>query len=192
MKMSFILGGVASSAVIVASAVIYFTATKEAKAAVEPKVEIVYVDRIVKVIEPQPINPVAERASEEDIYCLAQNIYFEARDQSQIGQEAVAWVTINRMISDLHPDTLCDVVWEDSAFSWTHDGKSDRPKDEAAFNEAEEIALKVINNYDPANDPTEGAIMYHADYVDPYWAEDYKKVVTIDSHIFYKEEEKGV
>jgi len=93
MKMSIILGGVASSAVILAMAFIYFTAER-AEAAVDPK-EIVYVDRVVeRVIHvAMPQRPYTDPeaifadASEKDRYCLAQNIYFESRGESTVGQE---------------------------------------------------------------------------------------------------------
>jgi len=57
--------------------------------------------------------------SDEDRYCLQQNIFFEARNQSTLGQAAVAWVTLNRVESTRYPDTICEVVWQKSQFSWT-------------------------------------------------------------------------
>ena len=35
---------------------------------------------------------------------------------------------------------------------------------------------------------THGATYYHADYVNPYWAADYRRVATIGRHIFYSSE----
>ena len=124
-------------------------------------------------------------------YCLTQNIFFEARNQSVEGREAVAWVTLNRMDHKKYPNTICGVVWDKKQFSWTHDGKSDKPSDnvveQRAWKDAEKIADKVLVDYVKKNrDITNGSIMYHADYVNPYWAKAYDKVVTIDSHIFYK------
>jgi spore germination cell wall hydrolase CwlJ-like protein len=189
MKMSTILGGVASSAVIIASAFIYGTAQK-AEAAID-KPNIVYVNRLVeKVVYVEEFNPEAIFAniSNEDRNCLALNVYFESRGESKIGQEFVAWVTLNRVTSDKFPNNVCDVVWEDKQFSWTHDGKSDKPKDQEAWSIAQQIAGQVIDTYGVESDPTEGAIFFHSDYVNPYWTDKVTKVVQIDNHIFYKEE----
>lgn len=190
MKMSYIVGGVASSAVILASAFIYGTAPK-AVAAV-PKKEIVYVERIVEKIVTVPafVPPDPEAifadVNDKDRECLALNVYFESRGESQIGQEFVAWVTLNRVASGKFPITICETVWEDNQFSWTHDGKSDKPKDKEAWAIAQTIANEVIDAYGVNRDPTEGATFFHADYTNPYWTKAVVKVVQIDSHIFYK------
>jgi spore germination cell wall hydrolase CwlJ-like protein len=189
MKMSTILGGVASSAVIIAGAFIYGTAQK-AEAAID-KPNIVYVNRLVeKVVYVQESDPEAifTDISNEDRKCLALNVYFESRGESKIGQEFVAWVTLNRVTSGKFPNNVCDVVWEDKQFSWTHDGKSDKPKDQQAWAIAQQIADQVVDTYGVESDPTEGATFFHSDYVNPYWTDKVTKVVQIDNHIFYKEE----
>lgn len=127
----------------------------------------------------------------EELYCLQQNIFFEARNQSTLGQVAVAWVTINRMESKVYPDTICGVVWQDRQFSWTHDGKSDTPSDNAleqrAWEDAGLVAEVTLLDWARSQaSPVEDAVMYHADYVNPYWAASYETVTKIDSHIFYR------
>lgn len=181
MKMSHIIGGIASSAVIVAMAGIYWTATK-AEAAVQP--DYVEIPRIIYV--PQPKLPTLNDAiSEQERECLVHNIYFEARGESSLGQRAVAWVTLNRMFSEEFPDTICDVVWQDSQFSWTHDGKSDEPRDQAALAQAEAMATEVLENYHASTDPTEGATYFHSTTVKPKWSRSFDRVVRIDDHVFY-------
>ena len=61
--------------------------------------------------------------------CLSLNIYFEARNQSIKGMALVAEVTINRVRHPDWPSRVCEVVWQNKQFSWTHDGKSDEPKE---------------------------------------------------------------
>lgn len=195
MKMTTIIGGVASSAVILAMAFIYSTAEK-ADAAVNPT-EIVFVNRVVeveveRVVErvvyvPSREEPEAIFAdiSDEDRRCLELNVYFEARGESQLGQEFVAWVTLNRVMDVRFPNDICRVVWQDEQFSWTHDGKSDTPKDQAAWATAQAIASSVIDSYGVELDPTEGSLYFHAHYVNPYWASDFNRVVRVDNHIFY-------
>jgi spore germination cell wall hydrolase CwlJ-like protein len=48
----------------------------------------------------------------QDVKCLAQNIYFEARTESMLGKTAVAWVVMNRVNSKQFPKTICDVVFQ--------------------------------------------------------------------------------
>ena len=123
--------------------------------------------------------------------CLALNIYFESRGESKLGQTAVAWVTLNRTHSDNYPNTICDVVWEKGQFSWTEDGKSDKPKDLAAWFEALHIAESVMSNYTKYEDPTDGSTMFHSTKVDPKWNSSYSRTSRIDNHIFYKDELNG-
>lgn len=131
--------------------------------------------------------------------CLAKNIYFEARSESELAQRAVGWVTLNRVNDSRYPNTICEVVHQgqqDAAgnmirhrcqFSWYCDGRSDEPTEIAEWNNAMRIAFMVIGNYGNFPDPVEGAFMYHADYVDPHWSDSYARVTRIDSHIFYKD-----
>jgi spore germination cell wall hydrolase CwlJ-like protein len=125
----------------------------------------------------------------KQIECLALNVYFEARGESTLGQRAVAWTTLNRVDHNEYPDSICGVVWEDSQFSWTNDGKSDTPKDSEAWTEAQKIAWSVwYEHMFGLYDPTDGSIMFHADNVKPYWRKDFERTSQIDGHIFYKDE----
>lgn len=129
--------------------------------------------------------------------CLAMNVYHEARNDGLTGQRAIAWATMNRVVSEKYPDNICDVVYQAELdenampirnrcqFSWFCDGKSDDIEDQAAWQVAEQIAEQVMNAYGKETDPTNGAIMYHADYVDPFWVSSYTETARIDSHIFY-------
>lgn len=135
---------------------------------------------------------------QEQHQCLAMNIYHEARGDSALGQKAVGFVTMNRVYDPRYPNTVCDVVYDahvDSRgnplrnkcqFSWYCDGKSDTPRSKEAWQEAERLAGWIMRNYGIVDDYTDGAVMYHASYVNPYWAPSYQRTVRIDTHIFYK------
>lgn len=136
-------------------------------------------------------NPVDEKEKT----CLAHNIYFEARNESYEGKLAVATVTTNRVNSKHYPNTYCEVVWEQRTnprtgkkvpqFSWTLDGRPDRPYNLRVYEEAKQIAEEVLRygkrsaiiDYDVLN--------YHAEYVKPFWASRMMMVAQIDTHIFY-------
>ena len=124
--------------------------------------------------------PVVDPEQQE---CLAMNIYHESRGEVIEGQIAVAHVTMNRMNDDYWPDTICDVVYQTSQFSWTHTIGDKRPRDQRAWNQALVIARDVmIGN---TVDPTDGATFYHANYVNPTWANQMEVSKVIGVHIFY-------
>ena len=122
--------------------------------------------------------------------CLANAIYFEARSESEIGRLAVAQVILNRVKSPFYPDTICDVVYQNSAkrnacqFSFACDGKSDNPRRGRAWERAKTLASRVM-----AGDGEVLAIAtatnYHADYVLPEWTGTMIRLAKIGRHIFY-------
>lgn len=131
----------------------------------------------------------ADEAAE--VECLAQNIYFEARDQSQEGMVAVGYVAMNRVRSSKYPSTVCEVVRQHHRpgrrggcqFSWWCDGKSDTPREHGAYDDAKAIAVAVYHSL--MTDPTGGALWYHADYSKPVWRTRLVVATKIGDHIFY-------
>lgn len=131
------------------------------------------------------------------MWCLAQNIYYEARGSSRADRIAVADVVMNRVKDTRYPDTICEVVQQgryhanglpkrnQCQFSWWCDGKSDWPADMDAWVDAQQIAynMMVHNDY---RGITEGSTHYHANYVSPSWARDLQLTGRIGVHIFYR------
>ena len=133
-------------------------------------------------------------------YCMAQNIYFEAANQSFAGKIAVGHVVINRVEDLQFPNDICGVIYQAKTkvnwkgnvvpirnqcqFSWYCDGLSDEPVDSVTWIKSLRIADLVLTG--EYKDITEGALWYHADYVYPYWADHLERVVVIEDHIFYK------
>ncbi|MEN8697599.1 MAG: cell wall hydrolase [Bacteroidia bacterium] len=115
--------------------------------------------------------------------CLALNIYHEARGERIEGQIAVAQVTLNRVDHRKWPTTICEVVYQPKQFSWTHLVKNQTPREARAWAKARTIARDVmIGNVE---DPTKGAVYYHANYVNPNWAEYMELSKVIGNHLFY-------
>lgn len=135
----------------------------------------------------------ARQRHEQNVTCLARNVYYEARGEPTAGQYAVAEVTMNRKASGRYPDTVCDVVYQRNwdplrrryvaAFSWTELGELDEPSGEA-WRGAREVAETVY--YQMHTPAVEGALFFHATYVNPNWAKDKRRVARIGRHIFYK------
>lgn len=136
--------------------------------------------------------------------CLADNIYWEARNQEIKGMIGVALTTRNRVNDDRFPHSYCEVVkqgptkpsWKDDSvyipirhrcqFSWYCDGKSDAIPDYDldVYEFARTLAFKIYHGH--LTDFTNGATHYHADYVTPEWASTKTLTVVVDEHIFYR------
>jgi N-acetylmuramoyl-L-alanine amidase len=122
--------------------------------------------------------------SEDDLFCMVQNVYHEARGEDVLGQAAVAHVTLNRVRSPAYPDTVCGVVWQKGQFSWTEDGRSDHMTDLDAIGRAVDIALAASRG--KIQDPTGGALHYFAQRkVKPRWAQHGWRLILGD-HIFVR------
>jgi N-acetylmuramoyl-L-alanine amidase len=117
--------------------------------------------------------------------CLTHNIYFESRGQSNECQKLVGFVTLNRVLSNRYPNTICEVVYQNRQFSWTQDGKPDTPNNTKSLKRAGMNADYVLSNY--FKDKSNGALFYHADYVAPRWAKRMKITKKCGEHIFYKD-----
>lgn len=125
-----------------------------------------------------PLLPLSVQSSNE-LNCLAETIYREARGEPYIGKLAVALVTVNRTKSSKFPDTICEVVYQPGQFSWT---KSAGKKLKADL-ESIKIAESVLNNrYNKLEEFD--ALYFHNKTVNPGWK--LKKVATIGNHVFYK------
>ena len=129
--------------------------------------------------------------AQKQVDCLADNIYYEAGYEPEDGKVAVALVTLNRLQDPRFPKDICGVVKQKTKstcqFSWFCELKkpvtSDRAKE--IYDQARIVALHVYVNYEKLPDITDGALFYHADYVNPRWK--LEKTTTIGRHIFYKE-----
>ena len=141
-----------------------------------------------------------------EITCLAKNMYFEARSEGIAGVVAKTQVVYNRVNSEEYPNTICEVIeqakisqwWlkekgiikpikNKCQFSWFCDGYSDEPKDDKTYSELFELAEQFVNGeHEGMIDITGGALWYHADYVHPRWANHLEVTTKVGRHIFYK------
>ena len=129
-----------------------------------------------------------QQAVLREVECLAQNIYFEAGSEPTAGKIAVATVTLNR-VKEGFARSVCAVVKQKRngvcQFSWVcQDDKAIRSRSE--YKEAQKIAQNILiskRNYGTMD----GALYFHADYVNPNWKQTKEFVKKIGRHLFYKE-----
>ena len=162
----------------------------------------IFFPREGRIFELRKYESYAER--KKQISCLQKNVYFEAAVESTAGKLAVAHVTYNRVKNKYFPNSFCDVIYQGKhyasghpkrdrcQFSWYCDRKHDVPYPGPTWKNTKELAKWFYDNKDNIKDITDGALYYHADYIDaPRWAVSKKtqKTVQIDTHIFYARKE---
>lgn len=137
------------------------------------------------------------KVREQQLDCLALNIYREAGYEPFEGKVAVAQVTMNRVKDGRFGKDVCGVVYQKNIvmervvcqFSWACDSvHRNRPIGKAAYNESYEVAKKVLLEGFRL-DVLREALFYHANYVNPRWNLD--KIGSIGQHIFYKPKGEG-
>lgn len=124
---------------------------------------------------------------ETALLCLALNIFKEARGEPELGQFAVAMVTLNRTTVD---KGICDVVLEPNQFSWT---ATDTFKGVVlpgrlpnAYEKEWQRAYRIASESLYMRDFTNGATHYHNRSVQPPWSANMKVVARIGGHVFYR------
>jgi spore germination cell wall hydrolase CwlJ-like protein len=123
--------------------------------------------------------------------CLAQAIYFEARNEPARGQQAVAQVVLNRVFSPYYPKDVCSVVYQNAhrhlscQFTFACDGKPEAVNERGAWVRATRIAKQTLNAKVWLPEVNK-ATHYHAAYVRPNWIRDMKVMVRYGLHTFYR------
>lgn len=126
----------------------------------------------------------------QELFCLAQNIFFEARGADIDEKIRVANVTLNRVKSDRYSDNVCEVVYEPFQFSWTlkkHNLKSiiySNKKERKAWEDSVKVAEAQLSEDLP--DLTNGSMFYHTHTISPKWAKSFKRTVSSQWHQYYK------
>ena len=127
---------------------------------------------------------IAQAASAgQQLDCLAEAVYFEARGEPISGQLAVAHVVLNRVSDPRWPNNMCSVVHQRYQFSYYWDGKPELIDDRQAYSAARMVALYAASG---GIDITEGATHYHSLSVRPLWAKYLQRITTIEKHVFYR------
>ena len=143
-------------------------------------------------------------AKADQINCLVEAVYHEARSERFMAQLSVANVVLQRVTDRRFPNTICKVVHQGKynrrgqpirnkcMFSYWCDGKSERMRETNALRKAievSELALQVVYVK-----RTFGATHYHATYVTPNWSrsKNFKYLGRMGRHLFYVDTRKNL
>jgi hypothetical protein len=121
--------------------------------------------------------------------CLTDAIYYEAANEPEEGQRAVAQVVVNRLRDPHFPKSVCGVVYEGWArrtgcqFSFVCDGSiRRRHADQALWDRLQPLAQQALSGY--VVPEVGSATHYYAQYVRPNWVGTVARITQIGAHIF--------
>lgn len=133
--------------------------------------------------------------ADEEMLCLTQAIYHEARGEPESGQMAVANVIVNRAMSRKFPQTICGVVFQNAdkgrykcQFTFACDGRSDMGTEQRAWSRAQRLAEAAFREFQRGERPNivpNTTLYYHTTAVRPNWSHTFNRVAAIGSHLFY-------
>lgn len=153
------------------------------------------ITRPVPVAKPQRAVPLAALLRDpKELECLARNIYWEAATEPPEGQAAVAAVTLNRLRHPGFPDTICGVVHQrgpgiNCQFSWLCDAHPDTPPAGPTWEAAKRLASRGLSLL--KDDPTGGALFFHAAHINPAWFQRLERVGIFGHNVFYRGRRAG-
>lgn len=138
--------------------------------------------RAEAVSQQHPLNP-------QELKCLADNIYYEARGEPIEGQIAVAQVTLNRVRQGRWGSTVCDVVYYKRngvcQFSWVCMPKA-KPN-QTQYVKTKQVAERTASYlYTDVQYKYNTAMHFHSNKVKPKWHKRLNKVKQTGNHIFYE------
>lgn len=123
----------------------------------------------------------------DEVKVLALNMYHEARGEGPDGMQMIGEVTLNRVERPEYPNTVCDVVYQRSQFSWVSKKKNHNPSEDETWAEALAIAEGLLNGDIDRFD--NGATHFlNPDRLSkmPNWSSRLDKVGSIGNHVFYR------
>lgn len=128
--------------------------------------------------------------AQADSLCLATTVYLEARNQTELGQRAVAEVALRRRDSGYWGGSVCEVVTAPKQFAPTLVNPGMRLRNLDAWSEAVHVAFASQREWQrPEGERRElvpGASHFAAMAIaSPTWAS-YPQVAVIDDHTFYR------
>lgn len=171
----------------------------EAEVIEVPGKSSVHAIEVIREIE-VPVLPGTTYTRNEHIH-LAATMWGEARGDGVRGMRAVGHVILNRVNSSndrRYGSTLSEVMFRDRQFSVWNIDDPNRPlmlslvggwqpggRDGEMWLIAKAIAAEILSGR--STDPTDGALYYHTQDVDPEWNDYAEGEMILASHVFYQD-----
>jgi len=115
-----------------------------------------------------------------EILCLSQVMFGEARGEPDIGKVAVAYTVINRKADPNYPKSICQVIRQPYQYQFINDYGIPSQTQVAYLMPLAEAILKG-----QIDDPTKGAKWFHTKKIKPFWAKQKDIKIALGNHIFY-------
>ncbi len=145
---------------------------------------------------PTPVMELHEHAivnmTEQEINCMAQNLYREARGEGDQGMIAVGYVVLNRMATKGYPKSVCGVVHHkltlrsgkvSCQFSWACTSLRNAPMKPASYVHARNLAMKVMSR--EVENPIDDSIYFQVKTVRTAHARKSNFRAAIGNHRFF-------
>lgn len=130
--------------------------------------------------------------SNQEIECLARNIFHEARGEPREGKIAVGVVTINRRNDSRFPNTICGVINQRTRavcqFSWRCQAVRAPNRSDQNWIESQQIARSLLTDrgfFQQFRQRMGNILFFHATYVRPAWSRSKARLYRIGGHLFY-------
>ena len=114
-----------------------------------------------------------------EILCLSQIMFGEARGEPDMGKVAVAYTAINRKADPNYPKNICSVMNQPYQYQFLNNGMPTQQQVAYLMPLAKAILEGKID------DPTRGAKWFHTRTTKPYWAKNKTIKLAYNNHIFY-------
>lgn len=123
-----------------------------------------------------------------DIICLSNILWREARGESIKGQHSVALVVLNR--AKRRKLSVCAIMAQPKQFSWYEKHPDIVPLN--IMHKQLALAYDTYTKYmkNEHKDHTKGATHFSGEYVNNYWTRKFKHTVTIGKHKFYRRDDE--
>lgn len=134
------------------------------------------------------IKDVLKETNMSSISCHIYNVYHEARSGSDLEMIAVMNTVSNRVKSPHFPNSICEVIKQKWAYSWTNDKRSDVMYDKESVERISSVVDKYLLNKGLFISLSEGIDHYHHISITPEWSQSkrMKRVGIVGEHIFYR------
>lgn len=124
-------------------------------------------------------------------HCLYLNAYFEARAEPVMAHQAIIEVVLSRVESTKYPNSVCGVIFQKNAFSWTR-SRTLTVAEREVYEVVKIVVDGILDGFEQERlkKITYGSTHYHQVDIQPCWLGDMKYITTIGSHVFYKQQKR--